>query len=179
MASFLRSLLPDEWVLWLSNPAEDQEKDAQILLHLRDSDFSLSLLQDVTRYDVVQFLKQVHDGGEQYLADNEKLKAKLSELFYLQVPADDWDEEVAMEYRELLQPFYKQSVIFKGESNLDILHEKGENGMWVTRICKSWPNSPDELHEIACINTDPTFSYPPLGLESLTLDEDEIMSDDE
>lgn len=165
MASFLRSLLPDEWVLWLSNPEEDQEEEAQIILHLRDSDFSLALAADVTRYDVVQFLKKVHDQGKSYLRNTEELKKELAALFYLQIAPNDWDDEVAMEYRELFYPFCKQSVVFKGDSHLDVLHEKDDNSKWVTRLCKSWPTSPDEMMELACINTDPTFSYPPLGMD--------------
>lgn len=165
MASFLRSLLPDEWVLWLSNPVEDQEEEAQIVLHLRESDYSLSLSPEVTRYEVVQFLKKVHDGGDEYLSNDDDLKEQLSTLFHLQIPVNEWDSQVAMEYRELFQPFYKQSVVFKGDSQLDVLHEKDDEGKWVTRLCKSWPTSPDELSELACINTDPTFSYPPLGME--------------
>lgn len=165
MASFLRSILPDEWVLWLSNPTEDQEEEAQIVLHLRENDYSLALAPDVTRYEVVQFLKKVHDGGPDFLSDYEKLKDQLSMLFHLQVPVDDWDSDVAAEYRELFTPLFQQSVVFKGDSQLDVLHEKDDDGKWVTRLCKSWPTSPDELYELACINTDPTFSYPPLGME--------------
>lgn len=184
MASFLRSFLPDEWVLWLTNPEEDQQEDSQIVLHLRESDYSLSLAHDVTRYDVVQFVKKVHDEGPAFLANDEELKDHLAALFHLQVPVEDWDQEVAMEYRQLFEPFYHQTVVFKGATQLDVLHEKDEQGKWVTRLCKSWQSSPDELTEIACINTDPTFSYPPLGMEGalddLSLDDNasDVSEDD-
>lgn len=164
MASFLRSILPDEWVLWLTNPKEDEQEDTQISLHIRKSDYSLAFAEEVTRYDVIQFLKRVHDEGTTLLNNMYVLKQEMDKLFCLQIPVSDWDEEVESEYVDLLYPFCKQDVVFKGSTQLDILHEKDNNGKWVTRICKSWTNNGDEMVEIACINTDPTFAYPPEGL---------------
>lgn len=166
MDSFLRAILPDEWVLWLTNPSEDQEDNTQISLHLRESDYSLAFAPEVNRYEVVQFLKKVHDEGPEFINNTSAFKEALDKLFYLQIQIEDWDEEVTMEYRELFQPFCKQNVVFKGNTQLDVIHEKDDNGKWVTRLCKSWSNNEDELVEVACINTDPTFSYPPEGLLS-------------
>jgi hypothetical protein len=52
-----------------------------------------------------------------------------------------------------------------------VLHEKDENDKWITRLCTSWTNNEDELVEVACINTDPSFSYPPAGLLEDNTDE--------
>jgi len=177
MDSFLRAILPDEWVLWLTNPKEDDEENVQISLHIRKSDYSLAFAKDVTRYNAIQFLKRVHDEGMKLLENTEVLKQEMSKLFYLQINVDDWDEEVEGEYVDLLYPFCKQDVVFKGNTQLEVLHEKDDNGKWVTRLCKSWSNNTDEMVEIACINTDPTFSYPPDGL--LTEEDMEPASDSE
>ena len=58
---FLQSLLPTEWILRLFKPDEDTEPGASIYLHIKDDDVTFRFRNDVSRYDVVEFIKEIHD----------------------------------------------------------------------------------------------------------------------
>lgn len=119
--SLLKWFLPDEWVLKLSTPSEDSDETKAIFLHLIDRDISLQLQKEVSRSELIEFLKQIHD-------DYESIEDNFIELAnqYIQFP---------MHLNvKVLNVFKKEQIVFMNSSELEIEHNKNDEDLWITDI---------------------------------------------
>lgn len=154
---FLQSLLPAEWLLKLFKPDEDSMPGAHIYLHVREDDVSFRFKNNVTRYDVVEFLKELHDdllNGNH----NELFKQRMLTLFLLDTEQSDSYFNGLMEH---FRDFKKTDVIFMKQSSLRIEHEKMDDSSWLTSIYKTMPNINNESDNkaIAVITTKDTYLF--------------------
>jgi hypothetical protein len=137
---FLQSLLPTEWRLRLFKPDEDTEPGTHIYLHIREDDVTFRFKHDVSRYDVVEFLKELHDDDLLNGEHDELFKERVTGLFLIDSTMQ------ASYYSNIMQQFkdFKQNnVIFMKRSSIEIEHEKSPELGWVTSIYKRF-NSEDE-----------------------------------
>ena len=121
--SLLKGILPDSWILKLFTPNEDEDTNTKIFLNLTQNDNVLTLKKDITRYTVIEFLKQLHDNYDE-LKDN--ITLLLEEYF----------EDVSYETLHLLQPFMKEEIVFMNNTEIEIEHNKNDEGLWITDIYK-------------------------------------------
>jgi len=68
MEVLLKSLFPANLYLRWFNPKEDNNKGVNVFLHIKDINnngtYTLKFKPNVSRYDVVSFLKQIHENSE-------------------------------------------------------------------------------------------------------------------
>jgi len=121
--SLLKGILPDSWILKLFTPNEDEDTNTKIFLNLTQNDNVLTLKQDITRYTVIEFLKQLHNNYDE-LKDN--ITLLLEEYF----------EDVSSGTLHLLQPFMKEEIVFMNNTEIEIEHNKNDEGLWITDIYK-------------------------------------------
>lgn len=147
---FLQSLLPKEWALRLFKPEEDTLPDAAIYLHIKDEDATFRFRNDVTRYDVVEFLKEIHDDNLLNDEHTELIKKKITKLFLIDASLP---KNYLLELINQFKCFQKTEIIFMRQSSIEIEHTKGDDGMWLTSIYKKFNGSDDK--PIAVITTKP------------------------
>lgn len=152
---FLKSLLPTEWVLRLFNPDEDTELGASIYLHIEDNDATFRFRNGISRYDVVEFIKEIHDDDLLNNENNELVKQRLTSLFLID---STLPEKYFTETYKQFNCFQRTEVIFMRQSSIEVEHTKGEDGCWITSIYKKFNGSGDR--PIAIITTKPTYNLP-------------------
>lgn len=121
--SLLKGILPDSWILKLFTPNEDEDTNTKIFLNLTQNDNVLTLKKDITRYTVIEFLKQLHNNYDE-LKDN------------ITLLLDEYFEDVSSGTLRLLQPFMKEEIVFMNNTEIEIEHNKNDEGLWVTDIYK-------------------------------------------
>lgn len=121
--SLLKGILPDSWILKLFTPNEDEDTNTKIFLNLTQNDNVLILKKDITRYTVIEFLKQLHNNYDE-LKDN------------ITLLLDEYFEDVSSGTLRLLQPFMKEEIVFMNNTEIEIEHNKNDEGLWVTDIYK-------------------------------------------
>lgn len=151
---FLQSLLPTEWVLRLFKPDEDTEPGAAIYLHIKDDDTTFRFKNGVTRYDVVEFIKEIHDDNLLDSEHNELFKQRLSTLFLMDTVLS---ERYFINIQNQFKCFQRTEVIFMKQSSIEIEHSKSDDGIWLTSIYKKFNGSGDS--PIAIITTRPTYEF--------------------
>jgi hypothetical protein len=150
---FLKSLLPVEWSMRLFEPETDTVPGAAIYLHISETDAVYRLKKDVSRYQVVELLKDMHDGE---IAEPD-LPNKLSELFIINF-VGKIDTERLM---SIFRPFLKAEAIFAGQTELIIEHDKDEQGNWITSFIKKFDKAKRLYDEkpIAVLCNNPEFNF--------------------
>lgn len=181
MESLLKNIIPTSLYLKWFNPKEDLAHGNNVYLHIYDSvnnsTFSLKFKHGVSRYDVVAFLKELHDKKHQSrtfqtLASRNATSAsrnnrRTSNTDY----SDDEDSNNSLEnddiikqecnclfqfYSEdelnialnLLKVFTKDKFIFFGESNISVAHDQDDdNKLWFTHFYKNTKFSKEEHTE--------------------------------
>jgi hypothetical protein len=151
---FLQSLLPTEWALRLFKPDEDTEPGAAIYLHIKEDDTTFRFRNDVSRYDVVEFIKEIHDDNLLDGEHNELVKQRLATLFLID---DTLPERYFTDTQQQFKCFQRKEVIFMKQSSIEIEHTKGEDGSWLTSIYKKFNGSGD--NPIAIITTKPAYQF--------------------
>ena len=137
---FLQSLLPTEWRLRLFKPEEDSDPGAHIYLHIREDDATFRFKNDVSRYDVVEFLKELHDDDLLNGEHDELFKQRATTLFLIDNTMNvDYYKDIMMQFKD----FQQNNVIFMKKSSIEIEHEKSTELGWITSIYKRF-NSADE-----------------------------------
>lgn len=127
-------------------PETDTEPGAHIYLHIPATDTIFQFRQNVSRYDVVEFIKWVHDESP----DTQLIIESASRLFMLNTILTDKE---AYKLLDQLAPFRKQSAIFMKDSSLDVNHDKNDAGAWVTDIYKHFGTDSSDK-PVAVINND-------------------------
>ena len=151
---FLQSLLPTEWALRLFKPDEDTKPGAAIYLHIKEDDTTFRFRNDVSRYDVVEFIKEIHDDNLLDGEHNELVKQRLATLFLID---DTLPERYFIDIQQQFKCFHRTEVIFMKQSSIEIEHTKGEDGSWLTSIYKKFNGSGD--NPIAIITTKPSYLF--------------------
>ncbi len=151
---FIQSLLPSEWLLRLFKPDEDTVPGAAIYLHIKEDDVTFRFRNGVSRYDVVEFIKEIHDDDLLDGERNELVKQRLAKLFMIDPTLP---EKYFIDTCNQFKCFQRTEVIFMRQSSIDIDHTKGEDGSWVTSIYKKFNDLSDS--PIAIITTKPTWQF--------------------
>jgi len=151
---FLQSLLPTEWVLRLFKPDEDTEPGSAIYLHIKEDDVTFRFKNNVSRYDVVEFIKEIHDDNLLDGNYNELVKQRLSTLFLMDITLPD---QYFLDTQNQFKCFQKTKVIFMKQSSIEIEHTKSDDGSWLTSIYKKFNGSGD--NPIAIITTKPDYQF--------------------
>ena len=127
--AMLKWLLPDEWILKLFPPSDDNEDGIDIYLYFVNRDISLKFTKDTSRYDVIEFIKQIHD-------DYDTISDNMYDLTnqYLEVP-----EHISTQ--KIMSVFQTENIVFMNNTTISIEHDKNEEGKWLTKIYKEKKNS--------------------------------------
>jgi hypothetical protein len=128
--SLLKGILPDSWILKLFTPNEDEDKNNKIFLNIIETDNYLVIKTDITRYKVIEFLKQIHNNYSE-IKDN------------ITLLIDEYFEETN-NITEQLKPFIKEEIVFMNNTNIEIEHNKNSKGYWITDIYKTYSNGKKE-----------------------------------
>lgn len=153
MEFLLKSLIPtDLYIKWF-NPDEDNKNGVNVFLHIKDNNnttYSLKLKKNVTRYDVVAFLRQIHDlhlSNDNMLENNDVIKQECSCLF------EFYNENELLTALNKMKIFTSYKYVFLGQSSITINHEKDDNNkLWYTHFNKIHNVGKKEESEcIACI----------------------------
>lgn len=151
---FLQSLLPTEWALRLFKPDEDTVEGAAIYLHIKNDDVTFRFRTGVTRYDVVEFIKEIHDDNLLDGEHNEEVIQRITKLFLVD---DTLPQNVYADIIKQFTCFVRTEVIFMRQSSIEVEHDKNEDGTWLTSIFKKFNNSGDNA--IAVITTKPVYQF--------------------
>lgn len=181
MESLLKNIIPTSLYLKWFNPKEDLAQGNNVYLHIYDnvnnSTFSLKFKHGVTRYDVVAFLKELHDKKHQSrtfhtsssrnASSASRNNRRTSNTDY----SDDEDSNNSLENDDiikqecnclfqfyskdelnialnLLKVFTKDKFIFFGESNISVAHDQDDdNKLWFTHFYKNTKFSKEEHTE--------------------------------
>jgi hypothetical protein len=154
-------ILPDDLYLRLFNPEEDNTNSGiNVFLHINDMDnantLTLKFRQGVSRFDVVTFLKKLHDEFTGSLDDNEdredreeikNIKEEFSNLFEFYST-----KELDTAFTKL-KIFTKTEYVFLGKSTITVSHDQDEdNKLWYTHFYKTSIHKGEENSEcIGCI----------------------------
>lgn len=123
--SLLKGILPDSWILKLFTPNEDDNiNKIYLTIHQNDSLFILN--KNVTRYTVIEFIRQIHNNYDE-IKDNINMLAQ--EYFELDNKTD---------IHTLIRPFMKEEIVFMTNSEIEIEHNKNEEGYWITDVYKNY-----------------------------------------
>jgi hypothetical protein len=136
--SLLKGILPDSWILKLFTPDEDEDTNNKIYLNILESDNYLVLKPEITRYKLIEFLKEIHNNFDE-LRDNITL---LIEEYFEQ----DYD------IIEQLKPFMKEEIVFMTNTDIEIEHNKNDEGYWITDIYKIYSKGKKEKIAIISAN---------------------------
>lgn len=139
----LKWLLPDEWIMKLFPPNEDNEQGVSIYLHLIESDISIKLQSGISRYELIEFIKKIHD-------DYDSVSDNIHDLTtqHLVIPPH-------IASNKIIACFHKEKVVFMTDSNIEIEHNKNDNGKWITMIFSE--NKKGRKH-IATISTEEDYN---------------------
>lgn len=145
---FIKSLLPVEWSIRFFEPETDTEPGAHIYLHIPATDTVLRFRQNISRYDVVEFIKELHDNHD---ITTPAIIESASMLFLINTIITDKDSKTLLEQ---LSPLQKQAAIFMRDSVIEIEHDKTETGAWITSIFKQFGTDPSDKPVALITNND-------------------------
>jgi hypothetical protein len=119
--SLLKGIIPDEWILKFFPPNEDNNINKLYLTILPLDDY-LVIKPDVSRYTIIEFIKQIHN-------DYDEIKDNISLLFkeYFESTND---------IHNMLKPFMQEEIVFMNKSKIEIEHNKNDDDYWITEIYK-------------------------------------------
>ena len=155
--TILKAVLPDDLYLKWFNPEEDTNNGINVFLHINDMDnantITLKFRQGVSRFDVVTFIKKIHDEISSTLDDVDEnddvknIKKEFSNLFEFYS-----NKELDIAFQKL-KIFTKTEYIFFGSSNISVSHEQDEdNKLWYTHFYKTDNHKGEEQTQcIGCI----------------------------
>lgn len=123
--SLLKGIFPDSWILKLFPPKEDDNIN-KIYLTIHQTDNLVILNKDITRYTVIEFIKQIHNHYDE-VKDN--INMLMQEYFEL----DD-----QLNISTFIKVFMKEEIVFMSNSDIEIEHNKNEEGYWITDIYKAY-----------------------------------------
>jgi hypothetical protein len=152
--TIFKAVLPDDLYLKWFNPKEDTNNGINVFLHINDMDnantLTLKFRQGVSRFDVVTFIKKIHDEVSGSLEESENseeikiIKGEFSNLFEF-YSNKELDNAFAK-----LKIFTKTEYIFLGKSNITVSHEQDEdNKLWYTHFYKTDKHKGEE--ETQCV----------------------------
>jgi hypothetical protein len=136
--SLLKGILPDNWILKFFTPNEDEDNKYRIYLNIIEYDNYLVLKPEITRYKVIEFLKEIHNNFND-IRDNITL---LVEEYF------EEDDDILNK----LKPFMKENIVFMTNTNIELEHNKNEEGYWITDIYKTYSNGKKEKIAILSAN---------------------------
>ena len=145
--SLVKWLLPDEWILKLFPPNEDEMDNKNIYLHFEKNDITLKFKNSINRYEVIQFIKQIHD-DYMSVADNIYMLAKE----YFDVP-----EHISIQ--KTFSVFQSEEIVFMSKGSIEIDHNKSSDGHWITDIYKNTKKSRTKLATISTIENSTESSF--------------------
>jgi hypothetical protein len=176
MDMFLKNILPTNIYLKWFNPIEDENKGINVYLHIKDIEnsttYTLKFKSNVTRYDVVTFLKNIHDlvpsvsnenkdyelnDNSIYSDDNYNYDNSLTNNDILRNLCNNLFEFYSLDELnialEKMNIFVKNQYIFLGETSIVVNHNQDENNkLWYTHFYKNKKfNNREESECIACI----------------------------
>lgn len=130
--SLVKWLLPDEWIIKMFPPSEDKEEKINIYLHFIEQDATLQFKENVSRYDVIEFIKQIN-------TDYDTISDNIYDLTtsYFTVPE-------RYSTQKLMSVFQSEQIVFMSTSKIVVEHNKNANGYWITEIYKE--NSKNKKH---------------------------------
>lgn len=135
---FLKAILPDEWYMNLFKPEEDATN--RLYLHIKNNPI-LKLMPGVTRVDVVDFLKSIHESS--LISENEdevrEIREKIQTLF--EVNGKLIEDLMGI----IPDVFSKEQTVFVSSSEMKVCHDKNDAGKWITRILKETGSKESEL----------------------------------
>ncbi len=135
----LKAILPDTWYMNLFSPEEDAIN--RLYLHIKNNT-TLRIAQGVSRVDVVDFLKSIHESS--LISENEseiaEIRSKIGTLF--EVSNDKVVDELMGTIPDV---FSKEQTVFVSGSEMKICHDKNETGKWITRVLKEIGSKETEL----------------------------------
>lgn len=150
-------ILSDDLYLKWFNPDEDTNNGVNVFLHINDMENSntltLKFRQGVSRFDVVTFLKKIHDdftGSLENIDDKEDIKnirKEFSNLFEFYS-----NKELDLSFIKL-KMFTKTEFVFLGKSTITVSHDQDEeNKLWYTHFYKTSIHKGEKNSEcIGCI----------------------------
>lgn len=151
---FLQSLLPTEWALRLFKLDDNTAEGAAIYLHIKDNDASFRLRTNVTRFDVVEFLKGIHDDNLLNDDNINQVKEQLKNLFFVE---DNLSDQNFINIINKFECFKKNEVIFMRQSDIEFDHTKNDDGTWLISIYKKFNNMSET--PIAVITTASFYQF--------------------
>ena len=144
MSGILKFLLGDETYLSWFNPGEDGNDGVKIYLHFKSNNITLRLKTGKSRYDVIQFIRNVHDN--EGMKDQKEFKTQFFNLFHIE---REMNKQDLIKQLKSFRVFKKDEVLFVNTgSKIEVIHND-ENGEFITRINK---NNKDSIDNIAIIN---------------------------
>lgn len=191
MESLLKNIIPTSLYLRWFNPKEDIANGNNVYLHINDdinnTTFSLKFKKGVTRYDVVAFLKELHDKKNNSRNSSSSNINQINNNIIFNNYDDNnsndtndtnnneiFDDVIKQECSclfefyskkeldnalNLLQVFTKDKYVFFGETNISVSHEQDEeNELWFTHFYKN-SKKDQESKYIACICNSYTYVF--------------------
>ncbi len=135
----LKAILPDTWYMNLFSPEEDATN--RLYLHIKNNT-TLRIAQGVSRVDVVDFLKSIHESS--LISENEaeiaEIRQKISTLF--EVTNDKIVDELMGTIPDV---FSREQTVFVSGSEMKICHDKNDSGKWITRVLRETGSKETEL----------------------------------
>jgi hypothetical protein len=136
----LKAILPDTWYMNLFSPEEDATN--RLYLHIKNNT-TLRIAQGVSRVDVVDFLKSIHESS--LISENEaeiaEIRQKISALFEI----SGGEKAVNELMGTIPDVFSREQTVFVSGSEMKICHDKNESGKWITRVLKETGSKENEL----------------------------------
>ena len=127
----LKAILPDTWYMNIFSPEEDATN--RLYIHIKNNTI-LKIAQGVSRVDIVDFLKSIHESS--LISENEaeiaEIRSKISTLFDVAGGEKEINELMGV----IPDVFSKEQTVFVSGSEIKICHDKNDGGKWITRILK-------------------------------------------
>ena len=135
----LKAILPDTWFMNLFSPDEDATN--RLYLHIKNNT-TLRIAHKVSRVDVVDFLKSIHESN--LISENDieitEIRNKIRTLFEVV------NDKVVDELMGIIPDvFSREQTVFVSGSEIKICHDKNDTGKWITRILKEFGTKENEL----------------------------------
>ena len=127
----LKAILPDTWYMNLFSPEEDATN--RLYLHIKNNTI-LRITQGVSRVDVVDFLKSIHESS--LISENEAEVAEIRNKITTLFDVSGGDKAVNELMGVIPDLFSKEQTVFVSGSEMKVYHYKNYNGKWITRILK-------------------------------------------
>lgn len=144
MSGIIKFLFGDETYLSWFNPGDDGNNNVKIFLHLNRINISLRLKNDVSRYDIIQFIRKIHD--EDLMKDQKEFKSQYFKLFHTE---KEINKEDLIKNLKAFRIFKKDTILFVNNGSTIEVQQSDELGDWITRINKK---NNDNIENIAIIN---------------------------